>query len=100
MIDLDFEFTAPLWDWTGKGSWHFVTVPTEISADIKAFTKHLAKGFRTVRVSIRIGDSHWQTSLFPSTDHGGYLLPIKAAIRKAENLRDGQSLHVQLSVPT
>ena len=100
MIDLNFDFTAPLWEWTGKGSWHFVTVPAEISADIKAFTKHLAKGFRTVRVSVTIGETCWQTSLFPSTDHGGYLLPVKAAVRITESLCAGQDVHVELAVPT
>jgi hypothetical protein len=100
MIDLDFEFEAPMWEWTGKGSWHFITLPQEISADIKAFTKHLARGFRTVRVSVRIGETTWQTSLFPSNEHKAYLLPVKAAVRTSENLSLGPMIAVSLSVPT
>lgn len=98
MIDLDFEFTADLWEYSGKGSWHFLTVPNEISADIKAFTKHTARGFRTVRVKAVIGDSEWQTSLFPDKKSGCYFLPVKAAIRKIENIKDGSSVTAQLSV--
>lgn len=98
MIDLDFKFNAELWEYSGKGTWHFVTVPEEISADIKAFTKHVTKGFKSVRVSVSIGDSHWQTSLFPSKEKGAYVLPIKAAVRKAENLSEGDMASVRIAV--
>lgn len=98
MIDLDFEFTAPLWEYSGKGSWHFVTLPQDISADIKTFTRHLTKGFRTVRVSVSVGDSQWKTSIFPDSKLGAYVLPIKAAIRKAEGLKHGDSVSVKLAV--
>lgn len=98
MIDLDFKFSAELWEYSGKGTWHFVTVPEEISADIKAFTKHVTKGFKSVRVSVSIGESHWQTSLFPSKEKGAYILPVKAAVRKAENLAEGDMAGVRIAV--
>lgn len=100
MIDLDFEFSAELWEYQGKGSWHFVTLPVEMSADIKAFTKHLARGFRSVRVKVTIGESVWLTSLFPSKEAGAYLLPIKASVRKSEGLAKGQMIDVKISVAT
>ncbi|GGX73639.1 hypothetical protein GCM10011309_24650 [Litorimonas cladophorae] len=96
MIDLDFEFTAALWEW--KGSWVFVTLPVEMSADIKHFTRHSARGFRSVRVKFRIGDTEWNTSLFPDKESGAYFLPIKKAIRKAEDLEIGDSVDVAISV--
>lgn len=98
MIDLDFKFSAELWEYSGKGTWHFVTVPEEISADIKAFTKHVTKGFKSVRVSVSIGESHWQTSLFLSKEKGAYILPVKAAVRKAENLAEGDMAGVRIAV--
>ncbi len=98
MIDLDFEFTTDLWEYSGQGSWHFVTVPDEISADIKAFTKHTARGFRTVRVKVKIGGSEWLTSLFPDKKSACYFLPVKAAIRKSEKLLDGSTVAVQMNV--
>lgn len=98
MIDLDFKFSAELWEYSGKGTWHFVTVPEEISADIKAFTKHVTKGFKSVRVSVSVGESHWQTSLFPSKEKGAYVLPIKAAVRKTENLAEGDIASVKIAV--
>jgi hypothetical protein len=96
MIDLDFEFTAALWEW--KGSWVFATLPVEMSADIKHFTRHSARGFRSVRVKVRIGDTDWDSSLFPDKESGAYFLPIKIAIRKAEGLEIGDSVDVAINV--
>ncbi len=101
MIDLDFEFESEIWLWQAeKGAWHFLTVPEDISADIKAFTKHLARGFRSVKVEARIGDTVWKTSIFPSKSHNGYILPIKASVRKAEGVFANDKVVVRLNVPT
>ena len=101
MVDLDFNFTSEVWVFSAtKASWHMLTVPVEMSADIKAFTKHLAKGFRSVRVSVKIGKSEWQTSLFPDSKSGCYFLPLKADIRKAENIKKGDSISVDITVTT
>lgn len=100
MIDLDFTFESEVWLWQAeKGAWHFINVPPEMSEDIKAFTKHLARGFRSVKVDVRIGETSWKTSIFPSKERGGYILPLKAAVRKAENISVGNIVSVSLKVP-
>lgn len=98
MITLDFAFKAELWEHQGKGSWHFVTLPADISEDVKAFTKENARGFRSVRVSVSVGESTWLTSLFPDKKTGCYLLPVKASIRKAESLSKTDIAKVALEV--
>ena len=98
MIDLDFTFTAELWEWTGKGSWVFVTLPEELSADIKHFTRHMTRGFRSVRVDVTVGETNWKTSLFPDSKRGAYLLPIKKAVRAAENISIGDAAEFAISV--
>ncbi|WP_427452868.1 DUF1905 domain-containing protein [Litorimonas sp. WD9-15] len=101
MIDLDFTFHSEIWLWQAeKGAWHFLDVPVDISEDIKAFTKHLARGFRSVKVDVQIGETRWKTSIFPSKDRGGYILPIKASVRSAENISVGDKVDVSLNVPT
>lgn len=97
MLSLDFAFSAPLWKWKG-GSWHFVTLPVEMSADIRAFAAGQASPLGSVRVEAETGGSRWQTSLFPSTAHDGFLLPVKADIRKAEALSEGDVVEVALDV--
>jgi len=103
MIDLDFSFSAPLWEWRASGtqrggSWHFITLPKDISQDIKTFTKHNKTGFGSVRVTAIIGDTKWNTSLFPSKEKAAYLLPVKAAVRKSEKIGKGSEVKVNISV--
>jgi hypothetical protein len=45
---------------------------------------------------VRIGKTEFQTSLFPKDDR--YLVPIKASVRKAENLGEGDRVTVRLEV--
>ena len=97
MLSLDFAFSAPLWKWS-DGNWFFVTLPVEMSADIRAFAAERASPLGSVRVEAAVGGSRWQTSLFPSKAHDAFLLPVKAAIRKAERLSEGREVHVALDV--
>jgi hypothetical protein len=73
-----------------------VTVPDEQSRDLKAISGFVTYGWGVIPVHARIGKTEWQTSLFPKD--GRYLLPIKASVRKAENLEEGDNVTVRLEV--
>jgi len=80
-----FEFEAELWRWSARTQdWFFVSVPEELSADIREVPR-APRGFGSVRVEVRIGGTRWRTSIFPSGD-GTYALPLKKAVRDAEGL--------------
>ena len=55
------------------------------------------RGFGSVRVTVSLGDSRWQTSLFPNKD-GSWFLPIKKPVRVAEGLVDGDAVEVELKL--
>jgi hypothetical protein len=93
-----FEFAAPLWRYPGADGWHFVSLPTEISADITDLTTGSRGGFGSVRVAVTVGATSWRTSLFPDSKTGAYLLPVKKAVRVAEHLAAGDEVRVQLQV--
>lgn len=93
------EFEAPLWEYDGPGAWHFLTVPPDVSEDLR-MSPGPPKGFGSIRVEVTVGGSTWRTSVFPDKDSGGYVLPIKKAVRDAEDLEDGEPLHVRLVVVT
>jgi len=95
---LDFTFRAPLWLWKPDATWHFITVPEEPSAAIKSFAPEAKRGFGSVRVKVSIGGSRWQTSVFPSKETGGYVLPIKKAVRTAEGLSVGDEAKINLEL--
>jgi len=53
------------------------------------------RGFGSVRVEPRIGGSVWRTSVFPPKD-GGWFLPVKKAICRAEGLVETDEVEVAL----
>ncbi len=89
-------FTADLWPWEARSAaWQFVTLPRELAADI-AEQPRPPRGFGSVRVSVTIGGSTWQTSIFPDSDSGSYVLPIKKGVRAKEGLEEGDTVEVEL----
>lgn len=70
-------------------AWYFLPISGEIADVIRAAMRGRTGGFGSVRISATIGATTWQTSIFASKDVGGYLLPLKAAVRKAERLAEG-----------
>ena len=89
---------APLWLWSGEGgSWHFIMIPEEQSAEIRAAAFASPRGFGSVRVAASIGDVTWRTSVFPQKA-GGYLLPVKAEVRRRADVAAGDEVEVQLEL--
>ena len=95
-----YRTRAKLWRWAGgKASWYFVTLPAAVSREIKLVDAGPRRvGFGALRVEASIGGSTWQTSIFPSAQLQSYLLPVKAAVRKAVQLVEGKSVQLQIVV--
>jgi hypothetical protein len=93
-----FRFSAQLWQHPGEGSWHFISVPADISDDIAHLTAATRKGFGSVRVTATIGATSWQTSVFPDSKSGTYFLPVKKAVRTIEHLTPGDEVETRLEL--
>lgn len=95
-----YEFEAELWIWDARrvDTWTFVSLPLEAAADIREFASALPRGFGSVRVEVTVGGSTWRTSVFPGAGSGGYVLPIKKAVRRAESLEPGHPVAVRLEL--
>jgi len=96
--DLQYTFSAMLWRWSANASWVFLTVPAAASDEIDDRYGGAAGGFGAIKVKVRIGTSAWRTSIFPSTAHGGYVLPVKKAVRSAEGVDVEDEVTVLLEV--
>jgi hypothetical protein len=107
-----FSFSAELWEWSSRTSWFFLSVPPDQSAEIEDQPRP-PRGFGSVKVRVRIGESRWDTSIFPSsgtssvaspaTVAGGsavreYVLPVKKAVRRAEDVEVGDTVSVELEL--
>ena len=93
---MNFEFEGEILFWKGPAPWYFVPVPPEQSRDLKAVSGIVTYGWGVIPVQARIGKTVWQTSLFPKDDL--YLVPIRASVRKAEKLGQGDIVTVQLEI--
>jgi len=92
--------TSLVWIWKGgegSGRWYFVTVPEEESNDIRAHAFGNPRGFGSVRVEAKVGEVSWRTSVFP-LNSGGYLLPLKAEVRRKANIGAGDQVTIELEL--
>ncbi len=94
--------TGPLWRWTGgtNGTWHFLTIDGAGGEALSATAlmrrlEGAARGFGSLKVRATIGDTAFATSVFPSRELG-WMLPVKAAVRRAEDLAEGDPVTVVL----
>ncbi|MBP7963754.1 MAG: DUF1905 domain-containing protein [Caldilineaceae bacterium] len=93
---MNLEFTDTIIFWRGPAPWFFVPVPAQQSREINGISRLVTYGWGVIPVHVRIGNTVWQTSLFPKDDR--YLVPIKASIRKAEKIEEGDSVTVRLEI--
>ncbi len=93
-----YEFDAPLWRWGRRADalWTFATLPQDLSDEVLELGEPYARGFGSLRVEATVGGTTWRTSVFPDSDRGAYILPIKRAVRDAEGLSVGTPARVRL----
>ena len=91
------QFDAELWLWDGDAAWHFVTLPADVSDDVRD-RSGARRGFGSVRVQVTVGGTTWRTSVFPDTRRGAYLLPVKKEVRTREGLQLGETVPVRLEL--
>jgi len=94
--------TGTLWRWTGgtNGTWHFLSIDGAAGEALSATAlmrrmERTIGGFGSLKVHAAIGDSRFATSVFPSKAEG-WMLPVKASVRRAENLAEGDTVTVTL----
>lgn len=90
------EFTGEIWFWKGPAPWYFVSVPAKESAELKAVISLVTYGWGMIPVDATIGDTDFYTALWEKDGH--YVLPLKAAVRKAEKLEEGDTVTARLEI--
>ncbi|MEO8095376.1 MAG: DUF1905 domain-containing protein [Pseudolysinimonas sp.] len=93
---MDLTFRGQIWEWRGPAPFHFITVPDPQAGMLSAASELVTYGWGMIPVAARIGDTEWRTSLWPKD--GGYVVPLKDAVRRAENLAIGDEVEVRLTV--
>jgi hypothetical protein len=93
---VDLEFDAELWEWRGPAPFYWLTVPEHGCDLVRAEAANATYGWGAIPVRARVGGTEWETSLLPKD--GGYVLPVKVAVRRAEGFGEGDTVSVAMSV--
>ncbi|WP_257547361.1 DUF1905 domain-containing protein [Sphingopyxis sp. DBS4] len=96
MDDEAILFDGVIFEWRGPAPFLFVAVPDAHIGAIRYAGLSLSYGWGVVPVVAEIGETRFATSLFPRD--GGYLVPVKAAVQKAERIGIGDRVEVALKV--
>ena len=96
MTAVELEFTGEVWHWRGPSPYHFVTVPEEECGALEAVAPGVSYGWGMIPVSAVLGETRWTTSLFPKD--GAYVVPLKDAVRRAEEVEVGDVVGIRLHV--
>ena len=92
------KFTAVLWETQTMGAWVFVSLPQDLSDEIRAEPRPPKPGFGSIRVSVTVDSVTWATSIFPEKNDGPYVLPVKKAVRQASGVDVGDEITVTLEL--
>ncbi|MGW1180386.1 DUF1905 domain-containing protein [Streptomyces drozdowiczii] len=89
-------FSSRVIEWRGPAPYYFAPVPAEQADDIREVAALSSYGWGVVPVEAEIGGTAFTTSLFPKD--GGYLLPLKNAVRAPQDLTAGDDVTVVMTV--
>jgi hypothetical protein len=93
-----YSIKTKVWIYPGDAAWHFVNIPTDITEEINFLHSEKKRGFGSLPVEVTIGETTWKTSIFPDKKTNSYLLPIKAIVRKKEDIDAGDVIEISVKI--
>lgn len=93
---MEIRFSADVFEWRGPAPFYWLTIPEDGCDRIRAEATQATYGWGAIPVRVRLGGTEWETSLLPKD--GGYVLPLKNMVRKAEGVEVGETVAVEMSV--
>ncbi len=91
---IKYEFSEKPWQHSSPGGWYFVSLPTGIAKEIRRLLKSEEEGWGRLKAVAKIGNSEWKTAIWFDSKNETYLLPLKAEIRKKENIEVEKQIDV------
>lgn len=94
----EYTLKTNVWLYPGMAGWHFATIPQDIAEDINHQFGDVKRGWGSLPVKATIGSTTWETSIFPDKQSKGYLLPLKAEVRKKEKITADTKITLLLEI--
>ncbi|MEZ4979938.1 MAG: DUF1905 domain-containing protein [Chitinophagales bacterium] len=95
---IEYTFSGELWRYEGQGAWYFVSLPKEITEEIRTNLQWQEEGWGRMKAKASIKQVNWDTAIWFDKKRNTYLLPIKADIRKKLALKPNQVLELSVFV--
>lgn len=95
-MEYEFRICGPVFEWRGPAPFYFVKIPTGQSSLIKSEANLLSYGWGVIPIHGQVGRTNFTTSLIPKD--GSYLIPIKDAVRKSEQLELDDEVEISFNL--
>ena len=95
---IKYDFSAKIWQYEGPNGWYFVSLPQDISKEIRENLKWQEEGWGRLKANAKIQNHEWKTAIWYATKQNTYILPLKAAIRKKCKIEKDQVIEVSVFV--
>ena len=89
---------ATVWLWPGDAAWHFVSLPKDLTEEINARFGDRKRGWGSLPVTVTIGSTSWDTSIFLDKKSATFVLPLKADVRKKEGISVDRTVDVMIAL--
>lgn len=97
--------SLPLTRWQGdRGTYHLVTFT---GAEAEALSTHAAlhklefgraRGFGSIKLTARIGETEWRTSVFPQRQNSEWVLLVSKKVMRAEDIGVDERVEVAVTL--
>ncbi|WP_298418447.1 DUF1905 domain-containing protein [uncultured Kordia sp.] len=95
-VKIKYEFSGKLWKDQSSGGWVFISIPKNISKEIRKNLQWQEDGWGRMKAVAAIKDVKWDTAIWFDTKMDTYLLPVKIEIRKKTSLNLNDKIRVTI----
>lgn len=93
---MEWTFEGPVIYWRGPAPFYFVPLPDHVLDDLAPVANELTYGWGCIPATVTIRETTFTTSMIPRD--GGFLVPVKVAVRRAEGIDEGDRIEARVSV--
>ncbi|MBW6482950.1 MAG: DUF1905 domain-containing protein [Vicingaceae bacterium] len=98
IVKAQYRFAAKVWKHSAAASWYFVSLPIKQAKEIRFHFQNLEEGWGRLSCNAQIGKTRWNSAIWFDTKHQSYILPLKAEIRKKEQITTAQQISITVFI--